>query len=62
MTCEEDTSLPPAYGEALRRRAAGESDEAIAAALDVAVEAVPALLLLAERKIAGRDPDPDPDL
>jgi hypothetical protein len=57
MACEEDTSLPPVYREALRLKAGGATDDVIAAALDITVEAVPALLVLAERKRAGRDSD-----
>jgi DNA-directed RNA polymerase specialized sigma24 family protein len=52
-----DHSLSPVYREALRLQAAGHDDEAIAAALDVTVEAVPALLLLARRKRARAEPD-----
>jgi hypothetical protein len=53
---EDDTgALSPTYREALRLRALGHDDQTIAAALDVAVEAVPALLLLADRKQARAD-------
>lgn len=57
---EEDGAgaLSPGYREALRLRALGHDDQAIAAALGVAVEAVPALLLLADRKRTRAD-DPD---
>ena len=47
------------YREALRLQAEGADDETIAAVLDLTVEAVPALLLLAERKQA-RAEDPEP--
>jgi DNA-binding CsgD family transcriptional regulator len=57
MTRSGDPSLSPVYREALRLEAAGETDEAIAAALDITVEAVPALLLLAERKRARAESD-----
>jgi hypothetical protein len=52
MAHDGDPSLSPAYREALRLKAEGEDDAAIAAALDLTVEAVPALLVLAERKQA----------
>ena len=45
--------LPAAYELALRLRDDGAGDEAIAAALEVPVEAVPALLRLAEAKQAA---------
>jgi hypothetical protein len=60
MACDEDTALSPVYREALRMRAAGLGDEDIASALGLTVEAVPALVLLAERKLAGREPDAPP--
>lgn len=52
-------ALPPPYREALRLRAEGRDDVAIAVALGVAVEAVPALLLLADRKQARADGSDD---
>jgi hypothetical protein len=52
MSHDGDVSISPVYSEALRLKAAGEDDHAIAAALDLTVEAVPALLVLAERKQA----------
>ncbi len=59
MARDEDHSLSPVYREALRLQAAGHDDDAIAAALDVAVEAVPALLLLGMRKLARAESDPE---
>ena len=47
--------LPAAYELALRLRDDGAGDDAIAAALDVPIEAVPALLLLAELKRDGAE-------
>lgn len=44
--------LPPAYARALCLRADGMDDETIAAELDLPVEAVRSLLMLAERKVA----------
>ncbi len=52
MARDGEASISPVYREALRLKAAGEDDHAIAAALDLTVEAVPALLVLAERKQA----------
>ena len=52
MARDGGPSISPVYREALRLRAAGQDDHAIAAALDLTVEAVPALLVLAERKQA----------
>jgi hypothetical protein len=46
----EATALAPVYREALRLQAAGHDHAAIGAALDVHVQAVPALLVLAQRK------------
>jgi hypothetical protein len=60
MSCDESL-LPPVYRDALRMQAEGASDESIAAALHITVEAVPALLLLAERKLAGHAPDDGDD-
>jgi hypothetical protein len=54
-------ALSPVYREGLRLRAAGEDDEAIARALGITVEAVPALLLLAERKLARAENEPASD-
>jgi hypothetical protein len=45
--------LPPAYEAALRLRDIGADDERIAAALELAPEAVPALLQIGERKLAA---------
>jgi hypothetical protein len=58
MEPDGSPALSPVYREALRLKAAGEDDEAIARALDLTVEAVPALLLLAERKLARAEADP----
>lgn len=58
MARDGDASISPVYRQALRLEAAGETHEAIAAALDITVEAVPALLLLAERKRARAESDP----
>ena len=52
MAHDRETALAPVYQDALRLRSEGHDDEAIAAALDLPVEAVPALLQLAERKRA----------
>jgi DNA-directed RNA polymerase specialized sigma24 family protein len=63
MACDADRSLAPVYREALRLRAEGCDDVEIAAALDITVEAVPSLLLLAERKlrrIRGEDDAVEP--
>jgi hypothetical protein len=61
MACETDAALSPVYREALRLQADGEDDEAIAEALELTVEAVPALLLLAARKQARAGADQSDD-
>ena len=51
--------LPVAYAVALRLRAAGADDQAIAAALGIDAAGVPALLEVAEAKLSAelaRDP------
>lgn len=53
------TALAPVYREALRLEAAGHDHAAIGAALDVQVEAVPALLELAQRKQARAAGSPE---
>lgn len=50
MAGDEHPSIAPVYREALRLQAAGCDDAAIAEALGLEVEAIPALLLLARRK------------
>ena len=57
MTEDLSNSGPaPVYGRALALRDSGISDEAIAATLGVAVEAVPALIEVAARKVGAADP------
>lgn len=48
--------MSPAHGVALRLRRAGYADVAIATALGVPVESVPALVLVAQGKLE-RDPN-----
>jgi orotate phosphoribosyltransferase-like protein len=45
--------LPGLYGEALRLHAAGVSEQMIANALQLSVEAIPALLEIGEAKLAA---------
>jgi len=58
MGCAADRSLAPVYRNALRLQAEGHDDQHIADALGLTLEAVPALLLLARRKLDRADPDP----
>jgi DNA-directed RNA polymerase specialized sigma24 family protein len=56
MPCGADPSLAPVYAEALRLHAEGFDHQHIADALDLTVEAVPALLVLARRKLERGGP------
>ena len=47
-------ALPPAYATALRLRSAGGTNAEIARCLDIDEDAIPALLRLADAKVAER--------
>jgi hypothetical protein len=59
MTGNSDRSLAHVYREALRLEAEGHDEHAIADALGLTVEAVPALLVLARKKRSRTGPDAD---
>lgn len=52
--------LPPRYAQALRMARAGRTPKEIAEELEVSIEALPALLTLAEAKLARASEDDTP--